>query len=106
VPSTGIFHVTLHNQTATSHLNMKTFFYNWKFCLCAYEKPTGDCCFLVDVTFTHFKLSGLIWFPVCSASLKIFTFSGIVNHHSSFPANLFVHVINLSVLQKGDREEG
>jgi hypothetical protein len=101
VPSTGTFYLTLHNQTATSHLNTKkTFLLLLKILLCAFKKPVG----VADVTFMHFKLSGHSVIP-CSTSLKIFSYLQAINHRShSFPASVFVCVFNLSVLQKGGRK--
>jgi hypothetical protein len=79
MPSNGTLYMTLHNQTAASHLNME------KTCLLpqeilvvslfSYKMPAGDCHFVVYATFIHFKLFGTVGFLVCYASLKIFSFS-------------------------------
>jgi hypothetical protein len=100
VPSIGTFCLTLHNQIATSHINMKITFLltleTFPFCC---EKLISDLLrikwffsLVSDASFTHFKLS---------ACHKIFSFSQTVKYVTffySFPSALFVHFIYLGVL--------
>lgn len=83
VPSIGMWHTTVHNQTAASHLNMnKLYFYFWKCWLLLIKPPVTATlqkriCFFFpasDATFTQNFLAAA-WFPISSASHKIFSFS-------------------------------
>jgi hypothetical protein len=61
--------------------------------------------YLVDAAFTHFRPFGCDLIPPYP-SLQIFIFSLTVNNHipiNSIPAPVCFCIINLSILQMGDR---
>jgi hypothetical protein len=54
-----------HNQTDASNSDIKkAFLPPFEMLLVAYEKPTSDCYFVMISTPTHFRLFGVVQFPV------------------------------------------